>query len=139
MKVLRIALMFLGIIHIIFVGLTAVVGSFADGSDVWSRLLLTLLHPIAAIAILALAFVRFPPKRITLAVVAISAINIVADVAVAALIASGSIKGDWPLPLAFSVVPAIAIIYAALMLAPIRIPKSQIEPHNLIATPLLTL
>ena len=116
MKALRIVLMVLGIVHILFVGLTAVVGSFADGSDVWSRLLLTLLHPIAAIAILVLVFVRLPPKRITSIVVAILAINIVADAVVAALIASGSIKGDWGLPLAFSVVPAIAIIYAVLIL-----------------------
>ena len=116
MKVLRIVLMILGIVHILFVGLTAVVGSFADGSDVWSRLLLTLLHPIAAIAILVLVFVRLPPKRITLTVVAILAINIVADVAVAGLIAGGSIKGDWPLPLTFTVIPAIAIVYAILIL-----------------------
>lgn len=116
MKILRIILMILSVVHILFVGLTAVVGSFADGSDVWSRLLLTLLHPIAAIAILLLVFVRTPPKRITSSIVAILAINIIADVVLAASIAAGSIKGDWPLPLAFSVIPTIAIIYAALLL-----------------------
>ena len=116
MKALRIFLMILGVVNVLFVGLTAVVGSFADGGDVWSRLLLTLLHPIAAIAILVLAFVRLPPERITSTVVAILAINIVADVVVALLIANGLIKGDWALPLAFSVTPAIAIIYAALLL-----------------------
>ena len=116
MKVLRIVLMVLGVVHILFVGLTAVVGSFADGGDVWSRLLLTLLHPIAAIAILVLVFVRLPPKRITSSVVAILTINIVADLALAASIANGLIKGDWALPLAFSVTPAIAIIYAILVL-----------------------
>ena len=116
MKALRIALMFLGVVHILFVGLTAVVGSFADGGDVWSRLLLTLLHPIAAIAILFLVFVRIPPRRVTSIVAAILAISIVADVVVAGLIASGSIKGDWGLPLAFTLVPAIAIVYAVLVL-----------------------
>ncbi|MYA59279.1 MAG: hypothetical protein F4X40_01810 [Chloroflexi bacterium] len=116
MKALRVVLMLLGIVHILFVGLTAVVGSFADGGDVWSRLLLTLLHPIAAIAILFLVFVRIPPRRVTSIVVGILAINIVADVVVAALIASGSIKGDWGLPLAFVFVPAIAIVYAVLIL-----------------------
>ncbi len=116
MKALRVVLMLLGIVHILFVGLTAVVGSFADGGDVWSRLLLTLLHPIAAIAILFLVFVRIPPRRVTSIVAAILAINIVADVVVAALIASGAIKGDWGLPLAFVVVPAIAIVYAVLIL-----------------------
>ena len=116
MKALRVVLMLLGIVHILFVGLTAVVGSFADGGDVWSRLLLTLLHPIAAIAILFLVFVRLPPRRIASIVVAILAINIVADVVVAALIASGTITGDWGLPLAFTVVPAIAIVYAVLIL-----------------------
>ena len=116
MKALRVVLMVVSIVHILFVGLTAVVGSFADGGDVWSRLLLTLLHPIAAIAILFLVFVRIPPRRITSIVVAILTINIVGDVVVAALIASGSIKGDWGLPLAFTVVPAIAIVYAVLVL-----------------------
>ena len=116
MKVLRIVLMVLGVVHILFVGLTAVVGSFADGGDVWSRLLLTLLHPIAAIMILVLVFVRLPPKQIASVAVAILAINIVADVVVAALIGAGSIKGDWALPLVFSVVPALAIIYAILVL-----------------------
>lgn len=108
--------MVLGVVHILFVGLTAVVGSFADGGDVWSRLLLTLLHPVAAIAIILLVFVRVPPKRIASITVAILAINIVADGVVAALIAVGSIKGDWALPLVFSVVPALAIIYAVLVL-----------------------
>ena len=116
MKVLRVVLMVLGVVNVLFVGLTAVVGSFADGGDVWSRLLLTLLHPIAAIMILVLVFVRLPPKRIASTVVAILAINIVADVVIAALIAVGSIRGDWALPLAFSVTPAIAIAYAVLVL-----------------------
>ena len=116
MKALRVILMALGVVHILFVGLTAVVGSFADGGDVWSRLLLTLLHPIAAIMILVLVFVRLPPKRIASVAVVILAINIVADVGVAALIGAGSIKGDWALPLVFSVVPALAIIYAAMVL-----------------------
>ncbi len=108
--------MVLGVVHVLFVGLTAVVGSFADGGDVWSRLLLTLLHPIAAIAILVLVFVRLPPKRIASVAVAVLAINIVADVVIAALIGVGSIKGDWALPLVFSVVPVLAIIYAVLVL-----------------------
>ena len=99
-----------------FVGLAAVVGSFADGGDVWSRLLLTLLHPIGAIAIMVLVFVRVPPKRIASITVGVLAVNIVADVVVAALIGVGSIKGDWALPLVFSVVPALAIVYAVLVL-----------------------
>ena len=116
MKPLRITLMVLGVLHILFVGLTAVVGSFADGSDVWSRLLLTLLHPIAAITILVLAYIPNPPKSIANIAASILALNIFADVVFAAMIAIGAIKGDWPLPLAFSVTPAIALIYAALIM-----------------------
>ena len=116
MKPLRITLMVLGVFHILFVGLTAVVGSFADGGDFWSRLLLILLHPIAAITILALAYIPHPPKSIANIAASILALNIVADVVVAAMIAISTIKGDWPLPLAFSITPAIALIYAVLVL-----------------------
>ncbi len=116
MKVLRITLMVLGVVHILFVGLGVIVANFADADNLWARLLLTFLHPIAAITILALVYIPKPLKPIASAAVVILTINIVADVVVAALIASGSIKGDWALPLYFSVTPTIAIVYAVLVL-----------------------
>ena len=33
------------VMHAAFAGFTAMVGAFADGGDVWQRLLLVLLHP----------------------------------------------------------------------------------------------
>ena len=38
-------------------------------------------------------------------------VNIAADVSMAALIAAGAVRGDWYLPLTFSVVPAAALPY----------------------------
>ena len=103
-------------IHAAFVGLTSLVGAFADGGDVWQRLLLILLHPLGAAGVLLL--VLRPPLATTsiLALVALLTANVIADLGLAQLIAAGSVRGDWELALAFSVVPAIGIIYALALL-----------------------
>ncbi len=44
----RIPVLILAVIHAIFAGFTALVGAFADGGDVWQRLLVVLLHPLGA-------------------------------------------------------------------------------------------
>ena len=121
MSIFRIAMMVLAIINFLFAVLTAAVGQFADGGDIWSRLILSVLHPTSAIAILALVFIpRLKPALIK-AISALLVLNIVADASLATLIAVGAIKGDWPLPLVFTVVPAIAILYTA---ARLRNPQS---------------
>ena len=121
MPIFRIAMMVLAIINVLFAALTAAVGQFADGGDIWSRLIISVLHPTSAIAILALVFIpRLKPALIK-AISALLVLNIVADASLATLIAVGAIKGDWPLPLVFTVVPAIAILYTA---ARLRNPQS---------------
>ena len=57
MTVFRIAVLVLGVIHALFVGLTSLVGAFADGGDVWQRLLVMVLHPLGAAGVLLLVFV----------------------------------------------------------------------------------
>ena len=116
MTIFRTSVTVLAVIHAAFVGLTSLVGAFADGGDVWQRLLLILLHPLGAAGVLLL--VLRPPLATTsiLAVVALLTANVIADLGLAQLMAAGSVRGDWELALAFSVVPAIGIIYALALL-----------------------
>ena len=112
----RISVLVLAVIHAIFAGFTAVVGAFANGGDVWERLLVILLHPLGAAGVLLLVFLpRLATKKI-LATVALLTANVIADLRAAQLIATGVVRGDWELALAFSVVPAIGIIYALALL-----------------------
>ncbi len=116
MTIFRNSVTVLAVIHAAFVGLTSLVGAFADGGDVWQRLLLILLHPLGAAGVLLL--VLRPPRATTsiLALAALLTANVIADLGLAQLIAAGSVRGDWELALAFSVVPAIGIIYALALL-----------------------
>ena len=116
MTIFRTSVTVLAVIHAAFVGLTSLVGAFADGGDVWQRLLLILLHPLGAAGVLLL--VLRPPRATTsiLALVALLTANVIADLGLAQLIAAGSVRGDWELALVFSVVPAIGIIYALALL-----------------------
>lgn len=112
MAIYRRTLMGLAILHLIFTALTATIGLFADGGAVYSRLIISALHPVTALVILLLVFAPRLSKSFVVIVVAFSTINILADVTLAALIGFGTIKGDWELPLFFTIVPTIAIIYA---------------------------
>ena len=112
MTAFRITLMVLAIVHMLFAGFTALVGAFADGGNIWERLVLSALHPIVALALLTLIFVPRPPKTFIIVVTGLLAANIIVDVTLAISIAAGVVKGDAWLPPVFSVVPAIALIYA---------------------------
>ena len=116
MTAFRITLMVLAIVHLLFSGFTASVGAFADGGNIWERLVLSALHPIVAIALLTLIFIPRPPKTFIIIVTGLLAANIIADVTLAISIAAGVVKGDAWLPPVFSVVPAIALIYAIIQL-----------------------
>ena len=116
----RISVLVLAVIHATFAGLTAMVGAFADGGDVWQRLLVSLLHPLGAAGVLLLVLLpRLATKKI-LAIAALLTANVIADLRVAQLIATGVVRGDWELAVAFSVVPAIGIIYALALLRTAR-------------------
>ena len=92
--------------------LTAAVGSFADGGDIWSRLVLVLLHPLAAGAFLLLVLRAAASRKLVLAIAALLLATVAADLSLAAAIAGGAMKGDWELPVIFAVVPAVGVIYA---------------------------
>ena len=55
-------------------------------------------------------------QKTILALVALLTANVIADLGLAQLIAAGRVRGDWELALAFSMVPAIGIIYALALL-----------------------
>ena len=114
MKPLRVAMLALAVAQLAIAGLTALVGGFADGGDAWSRLLIVV-HPICAIALLILAAKPRLPGILILLIAGLLAVNIASDLYAASLISRGVIKGDWFLPLIFSVIPSIGIVYALIL------------------------
>ena len=116
----RILVTVLAVIQTVFVGFTALVGAFANGGDVWQRLLLVFLHPLGAVGLLLLVTRPRLAAKAILALVAVLTANVIADLVVALLISRGSVPGDWELALAFSVVPAVGIVYALALLRKAR-------------------
>jgi len=119
MKPLRTAMLALAVLQAGFAGLTALAGAFADGGDIWSRVLIVLLHPLSAAALVLLVVSARPTAALALAVAALLAATVAADAVFAVLIAQGSVKGDWGLPLVFAAIPTVGIVYA-LRLAALR-------------------
>ena len=116
MTVFRIAVLVLGVIHALFVGLTSLAGAFADGGGVWQRLLVVLLHPLGAAGVLLLVFVPRLTRTATLGIAAVLLANVIADLALAQRIAAGAVRGDWELGVVFAVVPVIGVAYALSLL-----------------------
>lgn len=114
---MRIALIVLAVIQLIIaVAVGTVGGGFADGGQWYDRAILIAVHPIAAIALLVLAFIPRPAPGLTGLVMALLAVNIAADIFLAATVLSGIAKGDWWLPLLFSVIPLLGLVYGATLL-----------------------
>ena len=109
---MRVLIIILAIVQFLFAGFTGAVGGFADGGQWWERAVLMGIHPLAAIGLLVMAFVpRLKPTGLTI-VRLLLALNIAADIALAALIYTGISKGDWWLPLLFAVIPVIGLGYS---------------------------
>ena len=109
---MRIVMLVLAFIYAALAMFTAAVGSFADGGDVWSRLVLVLLHPLAAGAFLLLVFRPTASRMLVVAIAALLLGTVAADLSLAAAIAGGAMKGDWELPVIFAVIPALGVLYA---------------------------
>ena len=110
----RMSVAVLAVMHAVFVGFTALVGAFANGGDVWQRLLVVLLHPLGAVGVLVLVLRPRLATTTILALAALLTVNVIADLGLAQLMAAGRVRGDWELALAFSVVPVIGVVYALL-------------------------
>ena len=95
---MRIVMLVLAFAYAALAMFTAAVGSFADGGDVWSRLVLVLLHPLAAGAFLLLVFRPTASRLLVMAIAALLLATVAADLSLAAAIAGGAMKGDWELP-----------------------------------------
>ena len=110
---LRVPMIILAVLYLAFSVFTALVGAFADGGTIPERILVSLIHPAAAILLL-MAVVSFSKpistgrRGFTLVLLLVA---IAADLVLAVLIGLGVVKGDWFLPLVFAVVPVIGVAY----------------------------
>ena len=127
MTVFRIITLVLAVLQVLFTAFTGMVGAFADGGGVWERLLLIVVHPLCAVALLVLTLLPRLSPAVAYVVAALLVANIVADVTLAQLIAAGAVKGDWGLPLTFSVIPAVGLAYALTLAKQGRNSPSQPE------------
>lgn len=127
MTVFRTITLVLAVLQVLFTAFTGMVGAFADGGDLWSLLLLIGVHPLCAVALLVLTLLPRPSPAIAYAVAALLVGNIFADLTLAQLIAVGTVKGDWWLPLTFSVIPAVGLVYALTLAQHKRNSPSQPE------------
>lgn len=109
---MRVLIIILAVIQFLFAGLTGAVGGFADGGEIWERAVLMGVHPLAAIGLLVMAFVPRLKTGGIRVVQFLLIVNIAADLTLALLILGGVTKGDWWLPLLFSVIPVIGLGYS---------------------------
>ena len=112
MSAFRTVIQVLAVIQAFIAAFTALVGSFANGGDLWARLLLVLVHPISALGMLLLAFLSRPARTTVLVIMGLLVVNVVSDLALGFMIAQGVVKGDFWLPMIFAVIPAIGFVYA---------------------------
>ena len=90
---LRVPILVLAVLQMVLAGFTALVGAFADGGDVVSRLLLVVVHPLAAVGMLLMLSLPRPATSLVIAAAALLTVNVVADLMVALMIAVGAVKG----------------------------------------------
>ena len=128
MKLFRGVMSVLTAVHLLWAALGALMGLFADGGVWWERIPIVLVHPPAAAALAVLVFKEGPvSKRLKDWVMTLLLVNIAADVLMAALIGAGAVRGDWYLPLTFSVVPAAALPYTWMRRIEARL--TRLEAH----------
>ena len=87
MTVFRTITLVLAVLQVIVTVFTGMVGAFADGGDVWSRLVLIVFHPLGAVALLVLVLLPRTAPAIAYAVAALLVASIVADLTFALLLA----------------------------------------------------
>ena len=83
---MRIVMLVLAFVYAALAMFTAAVGSFADGGDIWSRLVLVLLHPLAAGAFLLLVFRPTASRKLVVAIAALLLGTVAADLSLGAAI-----------------------------------------------------
>lgn len=115
MKAFRIVVFPLAILYALMAVLTALMGSFADGGAWWQYVTYIVVQPLAAAALIALA--AAPPGDLTAIGQRLIATALAVVVCLngfgAIAIAQGIVRGDWWIPLAFALIPAIGLAYMA--------------------------
>ncbi|MCE2527981.1 MAG: hypothetical protein J4G00_10670 [Actinomycetia bacterium] len=106
-----ILLRILAVAHLLMAAFGLLVGSFADGGQWWERAVLTAVHPVAAVFLLVLVMSGERTQRLINISVSLLLLNVIADVVLSLAIATGASRGDWWLPLVFSVIPLVAVVY----------------------------
>ena len=84
---MRIVVILIATLHALFVAFTTLGSGFAEAGDAWERLSLAAVHPLGAVALIALATSRPKKSRIVILVAAVPAIVILVDTALAPFIA----------------------------------------------------
>ena len=116
MTAFRRVVLVLTVVQTVIAAFLALVGAFADGGTIWERLLIVVLHPLAALGLLFLVSSPRVAAPVTAAVTLLLTATVVADIALSWIIAQGTLKGDWELPLVLAVLPLIGLIYAVILL-----------------------
>ncbi len=104
---------------------SAGMSGLVEGGASWERVTLMVVQPVAALGLrllaalglLLLAALSQPSVLLVRLVMALLAINIVADAALALSIALKYSPGDWRLPLIFAAIPLIGLMYAVSLTA----------------------
>ena len=113
------------IVQVVIAAFTAAVGSFADGGTIWERLTLVVVHPLCAGRDARAGGAATSSQRGVYVVSTLMAVNVLSDLSLVSAIALGALKGDWWLPLIFSVIPAIGLVYT------LTLPKRQAPSSNM--------
>ena len=112
MKIVHIVAIVLAALHLVFTGLTGMVGLFAGGGTLWERILVSGVHPVAAAALLLVLIAPLSARKWPFwVVVLLLLVSIAGDVAVYVAISRGEIKGDAELAIVFAVVPVLGVLY----------------------------
>lgn len=129
MKAFRIAMIALAAIQLLIAGYGALVGGFADGGGLWwERWALLVVHPVAAVALVALVSLRRPHALLSVAVMALLLFNIAVDALLSGAIIQGYTRGNWELPLVFAIIPVIGLIFAVTRWPQNRLPGRPTRP-----------
>lgn len=104
-------MLILAVLQVLVAGAAALVGSFADGADIFSRGVLVVLHPITAVALVVGLLAPAAAPTTQRVVLGLLGLNLIADLGLSASIAFGIQEGDAVLPLLFAVIPAIGLVY----------------------------
>ncbi len=104
----------MSLIHLAVVGITALTGSFADGGDLFARLVLVVFHPLGAVGLILLLALPRPARRLATVVGGLLLASLAVDLVATTQIATGYTRGDWLLPLIFWPIALLGLIYAVL-------------------------